>query len=143
MASLDTSTTTDKIHHPTPNSLLTHPKTKPLKMAPNKRTTTQTVSSTSTTTTSSTIQSSSTSSSSSTSTPPIVSKAKRQGQSAQDIALGIWENYVDNTPQRTKLIDVFMAFLVVVGALQFVYCVLVGNFVCVSFSFSFFLGGLC
>jgi hypothetical protein len=28
-----------------------------------------------------------------------------------------------------KLIDVFMAFLVVVGGLQFVYCVLVGNYV--------------
>lgn len=50
-------------------------------------------------------------------------------QSPQDIALGIWKNYLDTTPQRTKLIDVFMAFLVVVGALQFVYCVLVGNYV--------------
>ena len=28
-----------------------------------------------------------------------------------------------------KLVDVFMAFLVVVGGLQFVYCVLVGNYV--------------
>jgi oligosaccharyltransferase complex subunit epsilon len=50
-------------------------------------------------------------------------------QSPQDIALGIWKSYLDTTPQRTKLIDVFMAFLVVVGALQFVYCVLVGNYV--------------
>jgi oligosaccharyltransferase complex subunit epsilon len=50
-------------------------------------------------------------------------------QSPQDIALGIWKTYLDTTPQRTKLIDVFMAFLVVVGALQFVYCVLVGNYV--------------
>lgn len=33
-----------------------------------------------------------------------------------------------------KLIDVFMAFLVGVGGLQFVYCVLVGNYVS-------FLGG--
>jgi oligosaccharyltransferase complex subunit epsilon len=50
-------------------------------------------------------------------------------QSPQDIALGIWKKYLDTTPQRTKLIDVFMAFLVVVGVLQFVYCVLVGNYV--------------
>ena len=28
-----------------------------------------------------------------------------------------------------KLIDAFMGFLVVVGGLQFVYCVLVGNYV--------------
>jgi oligosaccharyltransferase complex subunit epsilon len=50
-------------------------------------------------------------------------------QSPQEVALGIWKNYLDTTPQRTKLIDVFMAFLVVVGVLQFVYCVLVGNYV--------------
>lgn len=40
------------------------------------------------------------------------------------------------TPQRVKLIDAFMAFLVVVGGLQFVYCVVVGNYV------SFFSFGL-
>ena len=33
------------------------------------------------------------------------------------------------TPQRVKLIDVFMLFLAVVGAFQFFYCVIVGNFV--------------
>lgn len=38
-------------------------------------------------------------------------------------------HYLKTTPQRTKLIDVFMAFLVVVGALQFLYCVLAGNYV--------------
>lgn len=36
---------------------------------------------------------------------------------------------MNTTPQRVKLVDVFMAFLVVVGGLQFVYCVLVGNYV--------------
>ena len=39
-------------------------------------------------------------------------------------------HYRDTTPQRTKLLDAFMAFLVAVGALQFVYCVLAGNYVC-------------
>lgn len=43
--------------------------------------------------------------------------------------MAMWDNYVKATPQRTKLIDVFMAFLVVVGVLQFVYCVIVGNYV--------------
>ena len=50
-------------------------------------------------------------------------------QSAQDILLQIWNNYLEKTPQRVKLIDVFMAFLVVVGGVQFVYCVLAGNYV--------------
>lgn len=47
----------------------------------------------------------------------------------QKIAVGVWNDYVDKTPQRVKLIDAFMAFLVVVGGLQFVYCVLAGNYV--------------
>lgn len=38
-------------------------------------------------------------------------------------------HYLDTTPQRTKLLDAFMAFLVAVGALQFAYCVLAGNYV--------------
>ncbi|CZS94612.1 related to apoptotic cell death regulator DAD1 [Rhynchosporium agropyri] len=57
-------------------------------------------------------------------------------QSPQQIALGIWRNYLDKTPQRTKLIDVFMSFLVVVGVLQFVYCVIAGNY-----PFNAFLSG--
>jgi len=48
----------------------------------------------------------------------------------------LWKNYVESTPQRVKLIDVFMAFLVVVGALQFVYCVIAGNY-----PFNAFLSG--
>ncbi len=42
----------------------------------------------------------------------------------------IYTHYMKETAQRTKLIDVFLAFLVVVGALQFAYCVLAGNYVC-------------
>ena len=42
-----------------------------------------------------------------------------------------------------KLIDAFMAFLVVVGGVQFVYCVLVGNYVRLfSFSFIWFFFGV-
>lgn len=41
----------------------------------------------------------------------------------------IWNTYLEKTPQRVKLMDVFMAFLVVVGGVQFVYCVLAGNYV--------------
>jgi oligosaccharyltransferase complex subunit epsilon len=48
---------------------------------------------------------------------------------AQDIVLGIWSKYVEKTPQRVKLLDTFLAFLIAVGALQFLYVVIVGNFV--------------
>jgi hypothetical protein len=63
-----------------------------------------------------------------TSTPARTSSSKSSG-SAQDIVEGIWNNYLKKTPQRVKLLDSFMAFLVVVGALQFLYCLIVGNFV--------------
>ncbi|KAF7906238.1 hypothetical protein EAF00_000517 [Botryotinia globosa] len=64
------------------------------------------------------------------------SKSSSQNQSPQQVAIGIWKNYLDKTPQRTKLIDVFMSFLVVVGVLQFVYCILAGNY-----PFNAFLSG--
>lgn len=66
-----------------------------------------------------------------TSTPQVSrpSTSSKNTSSAQQIVDGIWKNYVNKTPQRVKLLDAFMAFLAVVGALQFVYCVIVGNFV--------------
>jgi len=73
------------------------------------------------------------------SVPSIPSKASTKSssyQSPQEIALGIWQKYLDTTPQRTKLIDAFMSFLVVVGVLQFVYCVIAGNY-----PFNAFLSG--
>jgi len=48
---------------------------------------------------------------------------------ASDILQALWHRYEKDTPQRTKLVDVFMAFLVLVGGVQFLYCVLVGNYV--------------
>lgn len=48
---------------------------------------------------------------------------------AQDILTNIWNKYVSETPQRVKLIDTFMAFLVALGGIQFVYVVLAGNYV--------------
>lgn len=48
------------------------------------------------------------------------------------IVANVAQHYLDTTPQRTKLLDSFMAFLVVVGALQFAYCVLAGNYVRLS-----------
>lgn len=53
----------------------------------------------------------------------------RSSNDAQAIVEGVWSNYVNRTPQRVKLLDTFMAFLIVVGVLQFVYCVIAGNYV--------------
>jgi hypothetical protein len=57
------------------------------------------------------------------------SKASSSSFPAQDILQDLWQRYVDTTPQRAKLIDTFMAFLVVVGVVQFAYCVVAGNYV--------------
>ncbi|KAH8179981.1 DAD family protein [Sarocladium implicatum] len=68
-------------------------------------------------------------------TKPALTKAT--GVASWDRVLqNIYDYYMKETPQRTKLIDVFLAFLAVVGALQFVYCVLAGNY-----PFNAFLSG--
>lgn len=53
----------------------------------------------------------------------------RNTQDLQQIGVGVWNNYVDKTNQRVKLLDAFLVFLMAVGLLQFVYCVIAGNFV--------------
>ncbi|CAK7562887.1 MAG: oligosaccharyltransferase complex subunit epsilon [Sporothrix epigloea] len=58
------------------------------------------------------------------------------GNAVQDVIQTLLQNYQKATPQRTKLLDAFMAFLVAVGVLQFVYCVLAGNY-----PFNAFLSG--
>ncbi|OCK77697.1 defender against death DAD protein [Lepidopterella palustris CBS 459.81] len=64
------------------------------------------------------------------------SKQPLTAHSAQEIVQGVWDKYVDRTPQRVKLLDCFMGFLVAVGVLQFVYCIIVGNY-----PFNAFLAG--
>ncbi|KAF1975167.1 DAD-domain-containing protein, partial [Bimuria novae-zelandiae CBS 107.79] len=65
------------------------------------------------------------------------SKGSKTGSlDAQAIVQDVWGKYVDKTPQRVKLLDCFMGFLIVVGVLQFVYCLIVGNF-----PFNAFLAG--
>lgn len=55
--------------------------------------------------------------------------AASSAQSWDKVVVNLVNYYQEQTPQRTKLIDAFMAFLVAVGGLQFVYCVLAGNYV--------------
>ncbi|KAK3906932.1 defender against death DAD protein [Staphylotrichum tortipilum] len=59
-----------------------------------------------------------------------------QPQTLDRIVANVAAHYLDTTPQRTKLLDAFMAFLVAAGALQFLYCVLAGNY-----PFNAFLSG--
>ncbi|KAF4505170.1 hypothetical protein G6O67_007145 [Ophiocordyceps sinensis] len=69
--------------------------------------------------------------------PSSSSSAAKGGAANWDQVLGnIYQYYMKQTPQRTKLIDAFLLFLVVNGALQFLYCVLAGNY-----PFNAFLSG--
>ncbi|KAL4741878.1 DAD family-domain-containing protein [Aspergillus similis] len=81
-------------------------------------------------------------STSGTSTPlPALSsgpKTLSANSSVSDIAVHVWYQYLTSTPQRTMLLDAFMAFLVLVGGVQLAYCVLAGNY-----PFNAFLSGFC
>ncbi|KAL0474705.1 oligosaccharyl transferase [Neurospora intermedia] len=94
-------------------------------------TSTQIEPTTTTTTTSTTTKVSGTTSKSSSS-----NTAAAGGQAWNKVFSNLLRHYQDTTPQRTKLLDAFMAFLVVVGGVQFLYCVLAGNY-----PFNAFLSG--
>ena len=55
--------------------------------------------------------------------------AAKGNQFHKEILQKVVKYYTKNTNARTKLIDVFLVFLVVVGVIQFVYCVVAGNYV--------------
>ncbi|KAH8159065.1 hypothetical protein CIB48_g9179 [Xylaria polymorpha] len=71
-----------------------------------------------------------------TATSTSTSSSSSSSRQIDKVALNIMQHYHKTTPQRTKLIDAFMAFLVIVGGLQFAYCVLAGNY-----PFNAFLSG--
>ncbi|KAF2716699.1 defender against death DAD protein [Polychaeton citri CBS 116435] len=89
-----------------------------------------------TTKASSTVSSASSQPLKSTSSSAASTGSVKNSQDAQQILMVIWDNYVEKTPQRTKLLDCFMAFLILVGAVQFVYVVVAGNY-----PFNAFLSG--
>lgn len=47
-----------------------------------------------------------------------------------------YDEYVNNTPKKLKLIDAYLFYIVLTGVTQFVYCCLVG-----TFPFNSFLSG--
>lgn len=44
----------------------------------------------------------------------------------------VLQNYSKQSTPKLKLVDSFLAFLVALGVFQFVFCVLVGNFVSIE-----------
>jgi hypothetical protein len=64
-------------------------------------------------------------------TPAPVAKASTLSprSSPQEIVLHVWDKYIQDTPSRTLFLDVFLLYLVLNGAVQFVYCVIGGNYV--------------
>ncbi|KAK3498591.1 DAD family-domain-containing protein [Neurospora crassa] len=135
---------------PTPSATSTTPsatvttKVQPKDSAPPIATTTNAfatstqIEPTTTTTTTSTTKASGISKSSSSSIDKTAAAAAAAGgqQAWNKVFSNLLRHYQDTTPQRTKLLDAFMAFLVVVGGLQFLYCVLAGNY-----PFNAFLSG--
>jgi oligosaccharyltransferase complex subunit epsilon len=47
-----------------------------------------------------------------------------------------YEEYVNNTPKKLKIIDAYLLYVFLTGVIQFVYCCLVG-----TFPFNSFLSG--
>lgn len=64
---------------------------------------------------------------------PSSSSASSSQNDLQATIQTVWRRYLETTPQRTKLLDVFLGFLAFTGVLQFLYCVIGGNYVCFRF----------
>lgn len=47
-----------------------------------------------------------------------------------------YDEYINNTPKKLKLIDAYLFYIVLTGVIQFMYCCLVG-----TFPFNSFLAG--
>jgi oligosaccharyltransferase complex subunit epsilon len=61
--------------------------------------------------------------------PPSLASSSPAAANWDKVLANIYNYYMNETPQRTKLLDFFLVFLAVVGGLQFLYCILAGNFV--------------
>ncbi|KIN95657.1 hypothetical protein M404DRAFT_1007268 [Pisolithus tinctorius Marx 270] len=66
---------------------------------------------------------------------PKTSKASVASETSVALS-AMWKSYIQNTPDRLKLVDAFLVFIMFSGIMQFAYCVLVTNF-----PFNAFLAG--
>jgi oligosaccharyltransferase complex subunit epsilon len=64
-------------------------------------------------------------------TKPVLPKKSDARADVQwdQIPQTIYNHYINETPQRIMLLDIFLVYLVVVGAIQFVNCAIAGTFV--------------
>ncbi|KAI9023317.1 DAD/Ost2 [Hyaloraphidium curvatum] len=46
----------------------------------------------------------------------------------QEVLQRAWKGYSQSTPNRLKAVDVYLVFLMITGAVQFLYCLLVGTY---------------
>merc|ERR1712018_383069 len=53
-----------------------------------------------------------------------------------DASKTLIQNYMKSTPQKLKLIDAYLLYILLTGAMQFIYCCMVG-----TFPFNAFLAG--
>lgn len=65
-------------------------------------------------------------------TAPVTTKVPVTHTSDTNVFSKVLNNYTKQSTPKQKLIDSFLAFLVVLGVFQFVFCLLVGNFVSMS-----------
>lgn len=54
----------------------------------------------------------------------------------QNVIQGLWEAYNEKCPLQLKIVDAYLAYVVMTGVIQFIYVCLVG-----TFPFNAFLGG--
>ncbi|KAJ4008808.1 oligosaccharyltransferase complex subunit epsilon [Fusarium irregulare] len=71
-------------------------------------------------------------------TKPVVPKKSDARAHVQwdQVPRTVWNHYVKETPQRIKLVDMFLVYLVIIGAIQFFNCAITG-----TFPFNAFLSG--
>lgn len=62
----------------------------------------------------------------------VTAKELSPRSSPQEIAVHVWNRYIQDTPSRTLFLDAFLLYIVLNGAVQFVYCILGGNYVSCS-----------
>ncbi|ETN42243.1 uncharacterized protein HMPREF1541_04184 [Cyphellophora europaea CBS 101466] len=66
----------------------------------------------------------------------VTAKELSPRSSPQEIAVHVWNRYIQDTPSRTLFLDVFLLYIALNGAVQFIYCIIGGNY-----PFNAFLSG--
>ena len=62
--------------------------------------------------------------------------AKMSSLSVFSVLKSFWDDYRAKTPQKLKIVDAYLAYIMLTGIVQFAYCALVG-----TFPFNSFLSG--